>query len=826
MKQLVLLILFSIGCAFFIPLLPVEITSERQIIYIHGGEPVLADHVSRSDQFVFYEIDGKSGMFMRSDVSSVGLIQIQKKVPLLTLMDRHKKRLLASLGLDANMIHRMDTRLFLSIPILLLSWGLLTLTTQTVRRVKTGTLKPRRTDPSKPADGHSSAFTEENGESSDLRNIAMFFLDLYKLQNGLNKDAPARFAMTADSANKKTKVFELGVKGDRDWLTRRMSVGPLGEETGSKSKCFYVIYDTHMVIKIPPVPVTDIVKYVGDIRREVQIVTSLAPIACIVPMVSVVLNKVKKLPYESSLNQEQLEKRFIRLVEEEPEYQEYLKIGDQFAFFMELSNSFFLGHVIDDLHQARGNIGEELRDAPEAAWDQEAFTARYGLEALSVFEELQTLYQLCENAAKSAIFDSGQGESIHTFQIKKWFLASIAGEDFTQKEKDVPQALLAQIKEAFTRVFKSNQKNINDLVHLLKSQLEAKGFMRSRQQIENIASNMLQLLCQLNDKRIALRDLKPDNLFIDANPENYPVCLNNEANFSIGVIDVETAATLTPSKDGTISQPLLGGTPLYATPLHLYKNQTIVSFFGDLPHGLHLQDWFATIAIIFKAITGKNLFPRAARSFPGILKILKSSRSKSDPDETTVKAMSQKYWVAATTDFKTQLSSFSKALRQLTLAIPDAMAAVITEELRREEACLEAAIRKHVNLSPLFKSDKNRLFLLNASIDTLHKQMARWSNTSQLPEQHRQMAPQMVVFLKNLDRLKKGLLEKQHALSAFDDPVHRISAYSLLEAMFQVAFRYMYKARWKTLPKVNTVSAQQAAVKDDQSMVTAILNDN
>ena len=43
MKQLVILILFAIGCAVLIPLLPVDVTSDRQIIYIHGGEPVLAD---------------------------------------------------------------------------------------------------------------------------------------------------------------------------------------------------------------------------------------------------------------------------------------------------------------------------------------------------------------------------------------------------------------------------------------------------------------------------------------------------------------------------------------------------------------------------------------------------------------------------------------------------------------------------------------------------------------------------------------------------------------------------------------------------------------
>ena len=40
-----------------------------------------------------------------------------------------------------------------------------------------------------------------------------------------------------------------------DWAKRRMTIGPLGEESGSKSKCYYVIYDIHMVVKIPVRPI-------------------------------------------------------------------------------------------------------------------------------------------------------------------------------------------------------------------------------------------------------------------------------------------------------------------------------------------------------------------------------------------------------------------------------------------------------------------------------------------------------------------------------------------------------------------------------------------
>ena len=328
---------------------------------------------------------------------------------------------------------------------------------------------------------------------------------------------------------------------------------------------------------------------------------------------------------------------------------------------------------------------------------------------------------------------------------------------------------------------------------------------------------------------ILMEQLSDMNLFVDADPDKYPVFLKDSTAFSIGVIDVETAVSLVPAQDGNLAQPLLGGTPLYATPLHLYKNRTISTYFGDLADAFHLQDWFATIAIIFKAITGRNLFPRAARSFPGIVKILKSGRNRSDPDEAIVKAMGQKFWSSAATDIKIHLSTFSDVLNQLTLSVPEAMTSSIKTELEREAACLGQAIRRHVALSPLLKGEKNRTYLLEASSKTIAKQVTRWKNGAQLPDRHRQAAPQMVSFLSNLDRLKQGESEKRSAIAAIAEPSHHISAYALIEAMFQIAFRAMYKSRWKASPtpaESSPSASQPTMVKENSAMVTVILNDN
>ena len=104
---------------------------------------------------------------------------------------------------------------------------------------------------------------------------------------------------------------------------------------------------------------------------------------------------------------------------------------------MELTNNFFLGSVIDELHKSKNEIGDEIRESPEVAWNQEAFTTRYGIEALPVFESLQALYRLCEDEAIGIIKKNGHDTPIHQFQIKNWFLASITGEALQATEKEI-----------------------------------------------------------------------------------------------------------------------------------------------------------------------------------------------------------------------------------------------------------------------------------------------------------------------------------------------------------------------------------------------------
>ena len=94
MRKWIIILAFAALCVTIISLLKVDITSNSQVIYIKGGEPVLADKVEPSDQFVYYEADGKSGMFMKADVTSVGSVSVQKQTSLLHIIDRRKLQIM------------------------------------------------------------------------------------------------------------------------------------------------------------------------------------------------------------------------------------------------------------------------------------------------------------------------------------------------------------------------------------------------------------------------------------------------------------------------------------------------------------------------------------------------------------------------------------------------------------------------------------------------------------------------------------------------------------------------------------------------------------
>mgnify|MGYP001825177125 CR=1 FL=1 len=190
----------------------------------------------------------------------------------------------------------------------------------------TGTIKKKK---ERVGESENPAINERKYEGQEQ--IAQFFLSVFKAQKGVEPSAEATFRPVDARRPDSNFIYELRVNCDGDWATRRMTIGPIGEDTGSRSTCYYVIYDDHMVIKISPTPLTDFGRYVKSINRDNRIAKKLFPRECHVPRISGILKKIHPFPEGHKLPIELMEEKYIHLLESNTELQNYLQIGVGFA---------------------------------------------------------------------------------------------------------------------------------------------------------------------------------------------------------------------------------------------------------------------------------------------------------------------------------------------------------------------------------------------------------------------------------------------------------------------------------------------------------------
>ena len=109
---------------------------------------------------------------------------------------------------------------------------------------------------------------KEIGEES----IVEFFLNIYKIQLGETQLARGRFKLLDSVVVDARRTYELEVFHNKQWVSRRMSVGLAGDDSASRSKCFTVIYDDRFVIKVPQKPITNFENYITAIEADQEIV--------------------------------------------------------------------------------------------------------------------------------------------------------------------------------------------------------------------------------------------------------------------------------------------------------------------------------------------------------------------------------------------------------------------------------------------------------------------------------------------------------------------------------------------------------------------------
>ncbi len=631
-----------------------------------------------------------------------------------------------------------------------------------------------------------------NTTTQDEKAILHFFRDFYAIQLGITEEDTYKSGMKClnPHAPGPDHTYELWVTYKKH-KSRRMAIGPLGENSGSKSKCFKVIYDDILVVKIPPSPITDFEEYVEDINAERRIVEGLSPnIECIAPSVSALLKKIPQFTPSPDLSPEQLELGYINLLRKKPWFQDYLKINNSFVFFMNLSRYSFLGHIIENIHDTDKRVHEEILSQFDILWNLMAFEGVYGSESGHIFFTINEIYTEYEDKVNKPLRRYGVKPHAYMFKRKEWFLLALADKKIPT-DNDMPESFYKELNLLISQTVMDNIDGIEEYRDMMRNFVQDKMFKQNKIHFKGIITNILELLFRLKEREVAIRDLKPDNIFVMS--DNFS---QDAEKFLLGLIDFETAVSFN-VRDNKLKQPLLAGTPSYATPSHLVSNEILVKIFGnDLPRVLHLQDWHASLAMIYYVVTGDRLFDRARRWISGTWKIMQQAKSQKISLEEAFKRSSYLFWKDAVTDFKEKLSQNEFLLKSIYIQIPENIREMLGQETLMDMNITNKKMIKAINAQQFFRAPKTRNDLIKCSYEVINRCRENWEKGVNVPETSPEIRNRIIQMLHHLETLKLNLEEGTRFVSVFKRDPLTMSTYEILTYMFNIIFNAMYDEQW------------------------------
>ncbi len=619
--------------------------------------------------------------------------------------------------------------------------------------------------------------------------VVQYFLKIFKRQiRASAQDKSEIKRLDVATIGPKFQTFELTVERNGEKNTRRMTIAPLGEESGSKSICFYVIYDEHLVVKIPPKPITDLDKYINSIHADQRIVFRLQPRACVVPSVSVILKRVHIFEGED-VGPETLEGKYISRLKNNPEYQEYLMVDGALVFFMDLSRYSILGDELSKIHQEKEDLlFQEIVTNKGVIIDYQNFEGRYGRARSSIGYDLKDVYTRYETGIQEIFQHDKKLAASIQYRVEEWFLMHLAGKPLEEKDKDLTPELVAEINTMISGLLEQNKDLVSSYRDMVNGHIYKQYFAVNRHKMSAIITNTMDLLAWLREKGVAMRDFKPDNLLVTGDPEKDPSFISKASKYDLGLIDVETSVIYDTHDE--IKQPQLGGTPFFSTPSQLFPNKMLEETFGDIAGILYLQDWYAAVAMIYNIITGERLFENTARMLPAIIKKVQTSVAAKKKTSEFMESVNYMFWESAVSEYRTNMKNKQKLLQYITTVIPQNAGEMLLDSLRSERVGLSKIIKEQIASQDMFKSEKSIEFLSKSDSEQLAALKTKVEK-GEKPEKER-----IIEYLNNLEKLKKRLAEQDDTIRRLNEPELKLSAYELMDIMFKIVFRRMYQDIW------------------------------
>jgi serine/threonine protein kinase len=625
--------------------------------------------------------------------------------------------------------------------------------------------------------------------------VLQFFLNLFKIQIGLSEEDSVEAGYRPhERGGGREHTYELFVRGIKK-KTRRMAISPLGENSGAKSRCYKVIYDDILVVKIPPVPIRNFDAYIEAIRVERSVADRLMPsVECIAPSLSALLRKVPAMNVDADLAPEALEAHFVDQLKKSPWMQDYLKIDGAFAFFMNLSQYGFLGHVIESMHNLQGRFQEEVFSQFDILWNLMAFESNYGSEKSPIFFAVNEMFNEYEDRVNGLFKRHGLNAAIFMYKKKEWFLLHLAEGEVPEGERNLPRGLPDQINRTVTDIFRDRAEDVRAYRKMMRAYVYDKMFNQNRPQCRGILANLVELLHWLGERGVAIRDLKPDNIFVVGGS-----FLHNAGDFSLGLIDFETAVNFRPGENEGIAQPPPAGTPSYATPSHLARNEVLAETLGDLARVFFFQDWQAVMCMAYYVVTGNRLFDRTRHRVGEVWRRMRAAGADTQAGIEAFRESSRDFWASALYEFGEKMRSREQTLRSVEVVLTDNGRELLLAEAVQNRNHLLKQVQQLVKGQKIFVSDKSHRDLVRAPHQIITRCRKNWEDGVNVPQSRPEIRDTIIRMLSKLESLKLEAERRLRLIRLLEREVSSLTALDLMDLMFRAALGVMYRDAWGEL---------------------------
>jgi hypothetical protein len=260
------------------------------------------------------------------------------------------------------------------------------------------------------------------------------------------------------------------------------------------------------------------------------------------------------------------------------------------------------------------------------------------------------------------------------------------------------------------------------------------------------------------------------------------------------LIDFETSVILKTTED--TPQPMLAGTPSYATPSHVFSNDVLSKVYKDLTRIFLIQDWQAVNSMIFNVVTGSRLARETGRLMPSIVKGIKTSQKNNTPKKELFQNYSRIFWQNAADEFTRKIKQYHHLLKMVEVKIPVEAVKMFSEEAHTVSSETAGRIEQMINSQKMFQSPKSRQGLIKCPLDVAVRCKANWERDVDVPQTAPAIRKKIIELMDNLIRLKSDMERMDRFQKFLEQPGAVISAYDLIRLMFSIILNAMYLPEW------------------------------